>query len=86
MNGQKKDILYDLDGTFTTNTFDGRQRVSGAVTYNWKHLASESACSSTTSVAAWDNTLICDESVKVVGIAISSLTTSIFDGVGMKVQ
>ena len=86
MNGHKKDILYDLDGSFSTTQFDGRQRSSAAITFNWKHMASDSACAPPTSTAAWDNTIICDSTFKVKGIAVSQLTTSIFDKQAMKVE
>ena len=86
MNGHKKDILYDLDGSFTTNQFDGQTRTGGAVTHNWKHLANDAACSPTSNIAAWDDTLMCDSSVKVIGIEITALTTSIFDSQAMKVE
>lgn len=39
MNGLKREILYDLDGSFTTTAYDGTQRSSAAITANYKHLA-----------------------------------------------
>lgn len=60
MLGQKREILYDLDGSFTTTGFDGKQRQSAAITYNYKHLRGEAACQPTSNIAAWDNTIACD--------------------------
>jgi hypothetical protein len=87
MNGLKREILYDLDGSFTTNQFDGKTRQSAAITYNYKHLQTEPACLPTTSQASWDNTIACDSSVKVVRVTFNQLTsTSLFNLVGLKAQ
>ena len=87
MNGLKREILYDLDGTFTTTAFDGKQRKSAAVAYRYNHLASEAACLPTSSTSSWDNTLACDETVKLVRVTFNQLTpVSLFNLVGMKAQ
>lgn len=87
MSGLKREILYDLDGTFTTTAFDGKQRKSAAVAYRYNHLASEAACLPTTSTSSWDNTLACDESVKLIRVTFNQLTSvSLFNLVGMKAQ
>ena len=80
MNGPRREILYDLDGTFTTTAFDGKQRKSAAVTTSYKHLLADPACLPTTNVSAWDNTIICDESVKVARVTFTSPSPAgIFD-------
>jgi hypothetical protein len=87
MNGLKREILYDLDGTFTTNQFDGNQRQAAAVTYNYKHLQTEAACLPTTSTASWDNTIACDQSVKLVTVTFNNLqSSSLFALTGLKAQ
>lgn len=87
MNGPKREILYDLDGTFTTTSFDGTQRSAAAITYNYKHLAKESACKPPTDVSQWDNTLACDDSVKVARVTFSGLqSASLFNLVGLKAE
>lgn len=87
MNGIKREILYDLDGTFTTTAFDGVQRASAAITFNYKHLASEPACQPPQNIQQWDNTLACDESVKVARVTFSKLKPeSLFYLVGLKAE
>lgn len=87
MNGQKREILYDLDGSFTTNQFDGVQRQSAAVTFNYNHLKTEPACKPTTSIATWDNTIACDSSVKLVRVSFNGLKSdSLFSATGLKAQ
>ncbi len=42
MLGHKKEIIYDLDGSFTNEAnFDSNNRQSAAVVSNWVHLQSE---------------------------------------------
>jgi hypothetical protein len=87
MNGHKKEIIYDIDGTFSTTAFDGTQRKSAAIVNNYKHLASDPACKPTSNSLIWDNTIACDETVKVARVTISGLNpTSIFTGVGLKAE
>jgi hypothetical protein len=87
MSGVKREILYDLDGSFTGTDFDGTPRSSAAVTNNWKHLASHSACLPTSNLSQWHNTIACDETVKLAAVTIAHLSpTTTFDKVGMKIQ
>lgn len=87
MNGIKREIIYDLDGTFTSTGFDGKQRTSATVTYNYKHLRSDPACQTTTSIASWDNTIACDSSVKLVRVTFSHLApASLFFLTGLKAE
>lgn len=87
MNGVRKEVLYDLDGSFTTTDFDGIQRVSAAITNNWSHLRSEIACKATTNTGQWHNTLACDDTVKVALVRFTGLTpSSNFAKVGMKLS
>ncbi len=76
-----------MDGTFTTTAFDGKQRKSAAVTTYYKHLVADPACVPTTNVSAWDNTIICDETVKVARVTFtSSQPSSIFDLASFKAE
>jgi hypothetical protein len=87
MNGAKREIIYDLDGTFTTTAYDGNQRVSAAVVNNYPHLASDPACLPTTNPQQWDTTIACDSSVKVVRVTFNALApTSTFSAIGLKAQ
>lgn len=87
MNGLKREILYDLDGSFTTNQFDGTQRQSAAVAYNYKHLKTEPACKPTSSIASWDDTVACDSTVKLVRVTFNYLEpVSLFLDTGLKAQ
>lgn len=80
--------MYDLDGTFTTDLFDGNTRTSAAVTYNYKHLRSDPACLPTTDQSSWDNTIICDSSsAKLVRVTFNQLQpVSVFSMTGLKAQ
>ena len=85
MNGVKKEVLYDLDGSFTNNDFDGIQRVSAAITNNWSHMRGDPACRVTTN-PQWHNTLACDETVKVALVRFTGLTPSAnFAKIAMKI-
>lgn len=76
-----------MDGSFTTTEYDGTQRTAAAITANYKHLASEAACRPPSSTSQWDNTLICDDSVKVARVTFSqALPTSLFNLVGLKAE
>lgn len=87
MNGLKREILYDLDGSFTTNQFDGNQRQSAAITYNYNHLKTEPACLPTSDITSWDNTVACDSSVKLVRVTFDHVTPdSIFSMAGLKAE
>lgn len=79
--------MYDLDGSFTTTEFDGTQRASAAITKSYKHLLSEPACKPTTDVLKWDNTLACDQTVKVARVTFrKALPVSLFSLVGLKAE
>lgn len=87
MNGLKREVLYDMDGTFTTNQFDGTQRQSAAIVNNYKHLSTDPGCKPTTSIQAWDNTLACDQSVTVAVVTFNHVyPVSVFNLVGLKAQ
>jgi hypothetical protein len=49
-----------LDGTFTTTSFDGKQRKSATVVKKYKHLINDPACLPTSNINAWDDTIACD--------------------------
>ena len=86
MNGVRKEVIYDLDGSFTTTDFDGIQRVSAAITNNWFHMRNDPACKVTTN-PQWHNTLACDETVKVALVRFTGLSPSAnFQNVAMKVS
>lgn len=87
MNGLKREILYDLDGSFSTTAFDGTQRQSAAIVFNYPHLASDPACLPTSNTKVWDNTIACDQSVKLVRVTFNKLEpVSLFQDMGLKAQ
>jgi hypothetical protein len=87
MNGAKRDILYDLDGSFTKTGYDGQQRASAAIVNNYPHLASNPACLPPSNSSQWDTTIACNSSVKVVRVTFDALSPwYYFSGVGLKVQ
>ena len=87
MNGDMKEVLYDIDGSFTTSDFDGIQRPSATVTANFAHMRNDAACRVTINSALWHNTVVCDENVKVTLVRFKSMTPSNdFKNVMIKVQ
>lgn len=60
-----------MDGSFTTTNYDGVQRQSAAIVRRYKHLADDSACSPPTSTMAWDDTIACDHTVKIVRVTFN---------------
>ena len=58
MTGMRKEVLYDLDGTFSAD-FDSNNRSSATIITHFKHLAIEQECVSPLNKGVWENTLIC---------------------------
>ena len=72
MLGLKRDIIYDLDGTFTS-AFDGSSRSSAAIVYSFPHLEQESACLPATTASEWDSTLACDQTVTIRRVMFTNI-------------
>jgi len=59
MIGLKRDILYDLDGTFSA-PLNSLTRPRGTVVWGYKHLTDDSACTPATMPGIWDDSIVCD--------------------------
>lgn len=66
MVGLKRDVVYDLDGSFSS-AFDGTSRSAGAITSYWPHihLDNPTVCPNATTPSRWDNAIFCDSSLTV---------------------
>lgn len=87
MNGQKREIIYDTDGTFSAN-FNAVPLSSATLVWSFKHLAAESACAAANYPSLWDNALACDSStVKIRKAMFSNLINrNLFANKAMKIQ
>jgi hypothetical protein len=74
MIGVKKDVIYDLDGSLSM-AFDGTTRTSGTIVQNYPHIGryNQNNCPPATVAAAWDNTIMCNQNVKIRRIYFTNL-------------
>jgi hypothetical protein len=73
MKGLKREVVYDLDGSFVAN-FDLRtNRTAATLVNNWTHLAVEGACANATNPAVWNNAIVCDESLTIRRVLFRNL-------------
>lgn len=82
MIGLKRDVLRDLDGSFS-QAFDGTNRTSGTIIYGWSHIAAynQASCPPATTAALWDNAVMCGPSEKVRRVFFTNLIdTNLFYG------
>ncbi len=70
----KKDVIYDLDGSFSS-VFDGKNRTSGTIVWNFPHIATYNgnACPRATNTAAWDNAVMCDQTVTIKRVLFGNI-------------
>lgn len=86
MNGLKRQIVYDTDGSFSS-PFNTLPRTSATIVTNFKHIASEAGCSSSNNPGLWDNALVCDQTVKIRKVKFTNLREkSIFMNTPIKIQ
>ena len=85
LNGLKREIIYDLDGTFSSG-FDSSSRSSATIMANHPHIGQETACLTPTSTSDWDDTLACDETITIRKVMFTNIhEPGIFTFVPMKI-
>jgi len=74
MIGFKRDIIYDLDGSFSS-AFGGATRTSGTIVQNFPHIAqyNQDKCTPASDPAAWDNAIMCNQDLTIRKIVFSNL-------------
>lgn len=73
MNGLKRDVIYDTDGSFSAG-FNSGSRTSAALVANFKHISDDTtACLPATTPATWDNALACDQTTIVRRVIFTNL-------------
>lgn len=86
MNGLRREIIYDLDATFSA-PFNGGVRTSATVVNAFPHLVQESGCSAPSTPSLWDHTIVCDQTVPIRRVKFTNLRDSfIFEKAPMKIQ
>lgn len=87
MNGQKREIIYDTDGTFSAN-FNAVPLSSATIVWSFKHLVAESACAAANNPNLWDNALACDSSSVIIRKAMFTnlINRGLFANKAMKIQ
>jgi len=70
----KKDVIYDLDGSFSS-VFDGKNRTSGTIVWNFPHIATYNGnvCPRATNSTAWDNAVMCDQTVTLKRVLFGNI-------------
>ena len=53
--------------------YDGTSRSGATVVKNYKHLSAEADCNSPTSTAIWEDTLICEPTLKIRKVTFFNL-------------
>lgn len=77
-NGPRLHIFYDVDGTMSSNLFNGpTARPNSAIMPYFTHNEIAGVCVNATDMAKWDTSLICDNTVTVRGV---TFTNAIPDG------
>jgi len=70
----KKDVIYDLDASFSSK-FDGGSRTSATIVWGFPHIATYNAavCPSATSPTNWDNAVMCDQTVAIKRVLFGNI-------------
>lgn len=84
MTGKRKEILMDLDGTFSVD-FDANNRSSAKIITYYRHLAKEPECVRPLNQGVWENTLACETSFQMKQVRFYGLGYYI-KGAPMKIQ
>ncbi len=74
MLGVKRDVIYDLDGSFST-VFDGQARTNATIVYNYPHISKQhtSHCFIPQTATSWDSSLLCDPTIKIRRVYFTNL-------------
>lgn len=65
MNGLKKEIIYDLDGSFTNGKIDNLIRTRATVVADLGYILNEPGCAKINNTYAWDSVAVCNQNVAV---------------------
>jgi hypothetical protein len=70
----KRDVIYDLDGSFSS-LFDGKNRSSATIVYGFPHIATynQNTCPKATAPLAWDNAVMCGPTVTIRRVLFSNI-------------
>lgn len=52
--GLEREIIYDIDGTFTSGVFDNTARTKATLVKGFQHILSEPGCYLPTNQSLWD--------------------------------
>jgi hypothetical protein len=86
MNGLKRDIIYDEDGTFSSD-FNQDTRSYGQILHGFSHLIDEPGCDIPTDTNAWGYRLLCNETVPLRRVMFYNMKDPyLFDSMAMKIQ
>lgn len=74
MIGLKRDVIYDLDGSFS-NAFDNTNRSSGTIVHGFPHIASSNQvlCPVASSPSKWDGAVMCGPTLTLRRVAFTNL-------------
>jgi hypothetical protein len=72
MIGLKRDVIYDLDASFSSS-FDGGVRNSATIVSGWPHIGAHAKCLNATISTNWDGAYMCDQSVTIRRVAFGAL-------------
>jgi len=86
MIGLKRDVIYDLDGSFSAS-FDGVSRTSGSIVHGFPHIAAfnQAECPLATTEANWDGAVMCGPAITIRRVWFTNLDDQqLFNAQNMK--
>lgn len=86
MIGLKRDVIYDLDASFSSS-FGSGTRTSATIVSNFSHIASYNVnkCPQALNAADWDYAVMCDQTITIRRVFFTNLQdTQIFNAQFMK--
>lgn len=82
----KRDVIYDLDGSFSLK-FDGQSRASGTIVHGWPHIAAfnQNTCPTATTASDWDDAVMCGPTVTIRRVMFTNaLNKDLFNSIDLK--
>ena len=71
-NGPRRNIFYDLDGSMSSNLFDGTARSKATIFPHYVHDEIAGKCNVAANTTKWDNSLICNSDVVVRSVMMAN--------------
>jgi len=70
----KRDVIYDVDGSFST-LFDGTTRASGTIVHGFPHITynNSQVCPQATHPGDWDNAVMCGPTVTIRRVLFTNI-------------